>query len=204
MCLFIKFEGIYNENSDVRPINPYGNTKATVENILKDLYESSPNSWKVINLRYFNPIGAHPSGKICEDKGKPNNIFPLILKVASSELDCLKIFGNNWDTNDGTGSRDYVHVMDIAEGHLMALNYLLKKSHLFLNLNLGTGVGTTVLELIKAFEYANDLKLKYIFSERREGDISKSIADNTLAIELLGWRPKRNLIDMCKDGWKVK
>tara|TARA_B100000242_G_C43022366_1_gene475844 strand:- start:61 stop:1119 length:1059 start_codon:yes stop_codon:yes gene_type:complete len=192
----------FNEDSEIKPFNPYGKTKSTVEQILNDLFESKDKSWKMASLRYFNPIGAHPSGLLGEDpKDIPNNIFPLINKVASREIKTLKIFGNDWDTKDGTGVRDYIHVMDISEGHLNALEFLLKNEPKKLFLNFGTGKGTSVLELIKTFEKVNNIKIPYIYEDRREGDIACAFADNSLAKNILNWEPKRNLEDMCKDGW---
>ena len=193
------------ETSELGAVNPYGNTKLTIERILEDLYKSAPKSWRICNLRYFNPIGAHPSGLIGEDpKGTPNNIFPLILNAAYDEINTLKIFGNDWDTPDGTCIRDYIHVMDLADGHMTSLNYLLDNSAQFLNINLGTGIGTTVLELIKTFEDVNNVNIPLAISNRRPGDLPKIIADNNKALKLLNWLPKRNISDMCRDGWKWK
>jgi len=197
--------GFFDEDTIIKPINPYGNTKAAIEQILRDLFDSSPNLWRIACLRYFNPIGAHPSGNVCEDpKGIPNNIFPVLLKVASREIDCLEVFGNDWETPDGTGIRDYVHVLDIADGHIMVLKYLMKNPPKVLNLNLGTGVGKSVMELINTFEEVNQIKINYVFSNRREGDIPRSVANIDLAKKLIGWDPKNKLADMCKDGWRSK
>ena len=193
---------LINEETTLKPINPYGATKATIEQILNDLYKSGPNDWKIANLRYFNPIGAHPSGLLGEDPlGKPNNIFPLILKVASGELNQLRIFGNDWDTFDGTGVRDYIHVLDLAEGHIRAFEFLERNKPNIINLNLGTGIGTSVLELINTFQKVNDVKINYIFDHRRKGDKQYVVADSTKAKEILGWESKKNLEEMCKDGW---
>ncbi len=191
------------EEDEIKPINPYGNTKAAVEQILNDTYNSSKN-WRIANLRYFNPIGAHPSGLIGENPLKkiPNNIFPYITQVASNNISQLNVFGNDWPTPDGTGVRDYIHVMDLAEGHLMALEYLEKEDPKVLNLNLGTGRGTSVLELVETFERVNNLKIPYSYTNRREGDAARLVADNSLASSLLGWTPKKTLEDMCLDGWK--
>ena len=196
---------LLDELSKINPINTYGRTKAVIEQILTDLHNSSPEQWKIINLRYFNPIGAHPSGIIGEEpKGIPNNIFPLITKVASRDIKEIKIFGNDWDTPDGTGIRDYIHVMDLADGHVRALKNLENSSSKILNINLGTGIGTSVLELIKTFEKVNKLKIPYTYESRRAGDYAKVVADNKLAKVLLNWEPKRNLEQMCRDGWKWK
>ena len=186
-------------------MNPYGNTKLTIEKILEDIFNSFPDKWRICNLRYFNPIGAHPSGLIGENPiGKPNNIFPLLLNVASSKSGKFEIFGKDWDTPDGTCIRDYIHVMDLAHGHMIALNYILSKPPQLLKINLGTGKGTSIIQLIKIFEKENNLKIPYIFSERRRGDIPIIVANNKKAIEILNWIPKFNLNDMCKDGWKWK
>ncbi|RPG17963.1 MAG: UDP-glucose 4-epimerase GalE [Pelagibacteraceae bacterium TMED124] len=190
------------ENNQISPINPYGNTKATIEQLLNDLYNSNPSIWKIANLRYFNPIGAHPSGLLGEmPTDIPNNIFPIINKVASKKLKKLSIFGNDWDTPDGTCLRDYIHVMDLVDGHILALEKLLFEDSKILNLNLGTGKGTSVLELVKTFEKVNNVEIPYLFTKKREGDSSKSIADNSLAYNVLSWKPKRSLEEMCKDGW---
>ncbi|KGG16357.1 MULTISPECIES: UDP-glucose 4-epimerase GalE [unclassified Prochlorococcus] len=197
------YENNINEESEVKPINPYGTTKAVVENLLSNISLSSPGKWRIANLRYFNPIGAHTSGLIGEDPlGTPNNIFPLISKVATGNIEKLNIYGNDWPTPDGTGVRDYIHVMDVADGHEKAFEYLLSKEPQVLNLNLGTGKGTSVLELIHTFEKVNNIKIPYVFTGRREGDAFRVIADNSLATCLLNWTPKRSLEDMCYDGYK--
>ena len=184
------------------PSSPYGSTKYVIERLLKDLYLSDKKEWKIANLRYFNPIGAHSSGMIGEDpKGVPNNLFPLITKVALGQKTSLQIFGDNWPTRDGTCIRDYIHVMDLAEGHFAVLNYLLNHSYQLLNLNLGTGKGTSVLELLKTFEETNKVKIPYEIIGRRDGDVAKLVANNQLALKILNWIPKRNTRDMCKDGW---
>ena len=192
----------FKESDYLSPINPYGHTKLAIENILRNLYDSSPDEWRVINLRYFNPIGAHESGLIGENpNGKPNNIFPLILQVASGKIPKLKIFGSDWDTIDGTGVRDYIHVMDLAEGHLLALEYLFQRGGMY-DINIGTGKGTSVLELIKTFQRVTNISFSYEFTSRRDGDIARIVADNSLVKSILGWRPKKNLADMCTDGWR--
>ncbi len=191
------------EDCIINPTNPYGHTKATIENILKNLYNSNPNNWKIISLRYFNPIGAHPSGIIGESpQGVPNNIFPYITQVAIGERKLLRIFGKDWPTKDGTGIRDYIHVMDLAEAHLFALNHLLKGKAQFKSINIGTGSGVSVLELVKTFQKINNLTINYEFTERRVGDIPFLVADNSFAKNILNWVPKRNLNEMCLDGWK--
>ena len=190
------------EEDKIAPINPYGKNKATIEQILLDIYLADSKRWKVINLRYFNPIGAHQSGLIGESPmGSPNNIFPIILNVAQKKLKELKIYGNDWPTSDGTGVRDYIHVMDLAEAHLAALEFLFEDKKGFVNLNIGTGNGTTVLELVKTFEEVNKIKIPYTFTGRRKGDLSRVVANNEKAISLIDWKPKRDLKEMCRDGW---
>ncbi len=184
------------------PINPYGYTKLTVERILNDIFNSNPLKWRIASLRYFNPVGAHESGLIGEDPlGKPNNIYPQITRVAIGKLKEIKIYGSDWPTPDGTGIRDYIHVVDLAEGHLSALNYLIKEKPQFLIVNLGTGKGTSVLELINTFEKVNAVKIPYSFVRRRNGDFSFVVANNSIAKQKLKWEPKRNIQDICKTGW---
>jgi len=190
------------ENSKLKPINPYGTTKFVTEKFLEDIYNNPKEQWKIINLRYFNPIGADPSGIIGEcARLEKNNIFPIILDVASGKLDMITIFGNDWDTKDGTCIRDYIHINDLADSHIRALEYLDDNPPCFLNLNIGTGKGISVLELIRTFEKTNNLKVPFIYGKRRMGDFGSVVADNKLAKEILSWSPKRDLRDMCKDGW---
>ncbi len=190
------------EDSEVKPINPYGNTKAAIELILNDIFDSNPEEWRIANLRYFNPIGAHSSGMIGEDPiGLPSNIFPFITKVAVGQIEKLMIFGNDWPTNDGTGVRDYIHVMDLAEGHIAALEFLINSKSQIINLNLGNGIGTSVLKLVKTFEKVNNIEIKFEFANRRIGDCCSVIADNSMALSCLDWKPKRSLEEMCIDGW---
>ena len=153
-------------------------------------------------MRYFNPIGAHNSGLLGEDiSGKPTNIFPQIINVATKKLDYLRIFGNNWDTIDGTCVRDYIHIMDLSEGHVRTLDYLLNSNSQIINMNIGTGLGTSVLELVKLFEDSTNIRIPYLFEERRAGDKAYSVADNSLAKKILNWQPQKNLHDMCIDCW---
>ena len=192
---------LLNENSNIKPINPYGATKVAVEDELARLYKKD-KKWRISILRYFNPIGAHSSGLLGEDPfGIPNNLFPLILKVGLGEIDSLRIFGNDWPTNDGTPIRDYIHVMDLAEAHMLALEKIMEFKSKFLVLNIGTGIGSSVLDLINTFEKVNNCKLDYVFDKRRKGDFPFVVSDNTFALKILGWEPKRNLEDMCRDGW---
>jgi len=193
----------FEESSPIKPLNPYGHTKASIECLLKDLYGSAKDSWRVANLRYFNPVGAHPSGLIGENPlNIPNNLFPYICKVALGIYKELKIFGNNWPTKDGTCIRDYIHVMDLADAHVSALNYLSRSKAQLIEFNIGTGLGTSVLEIVEKFMMINNCKIPYVFCERRLGDVPEIIANNKKAISLLKWKPKRDLEDMCKDGWK--
>ncbi len=193
---------LLNEDDICNPINPYGNNKLTIENILGDLFKKEPLEWRIACLRYFNPVGANELGYIGEDpKGKTNNIFPQITKVAMGRMNRIKIFGSDWPTPDGTGIRDYIHVMDLAEGHISTLNYLLQKKPQILTLNLGTGIGTSVKELIKIFEKVNNVDIPFCIEERRPGDNAFLVADNSLAKLILNWTPKRNIEDICKDGW---
>ena len=191
------------EDTKISPINPYGSTKVAIENICNDIFNKNKREWKIANLRYFNPIGAHPSGLIGENPtGLTNNIFPIILDVAFKKKKVLKVFGNNWPTHDGTGIRDYIHVVDLAEGHLKTLEYLQNNNPQILNLNLGTGIGTSVLELIKSFEKVNKIKVSYEITSPRKGDAACVVANNSLAKKILKWAPKRSIEDACLDGWK--
>ena len=185
------------------PINPYGITKFAIEKLLNDLYLSNSSVWKIANLRYFNPIGAHPSGLIGESPlSFSSNIFPQINKVALGKKDKINIFGNDWPTSDGTCIRDYIHVMDLAQGHLLAMEYLLRSNSGIITLNLGTGKGTSVKELIEIFQDVNKLIIPYVFSPRRKGDHGIVVADNSLASSLFNWTPQRKISEMCKDGWE--
>ena len=189
------------ENSALRPENPYGQTKLMSEQVLRDLENSDPG-WRVAYLRYFNPIGAHESGLIGEDPlGIPNNLSPLVARVASGRMSELNIYGDDWETPDGTGVRDYIHVVDLAQGHVKAVDHLLSgKSSL--TLNLGTGVGYSVLDVIKAYEEAVGKSIPYRISSRRSGDVAIYYADPSLAQELLGWKAQRDLKQMCADSWR--
>ena len=194
------------ETNQLKPTDPYGKTKLKVEEILRNLHEDNTYNWNIICLRYFNPIGAHPLGMIGESPlNIPNNLFPYICDVASGKRKLLKIFGNDWPTFDGTCIRDFIHIVDLAEGHLSALNYLMKKDKeqkdTFLIINLGTGKGISVLDLVKTFERVNKLKINYEFSERRAGDKSIVYSNCDLAKKILSWEAKKNISEMCKDGW---
>lgn len=184
------------------PINPYGDTKNSIEKMLHNLHLSD-KKWSIVNLRYFNPIGAHESGLIGENSlAKINNLFPEICEVAAGIKNELKIYGSDWPSKDGTPIRDFVHVMDIAAGHINAMKYLLSSNGTYISLNLGTGKKTTVLELVKIFEKVNGLSINYSFSSKRKGDPYMLIADVNLAKKLINWNPKKTLEEMCIDGWR--
>jgi UDP-glucose 4-epimerase len=189
------------ETAPVQPINPYGHTKAAVEQLLADV-NASESGWRMARLRYFNPVGAHPSGRIGEDPdGIPNNLFPFISQVAVGRRQQLQVFGGDWPTPDGTGVRDYIHVMDLAEGHRAALERLLSHPPELLTLNLGSGQGISVLELVAAFAEASGRPVPYTICDRRPGDAASTVADPTQAADLLGWRTQLGLADICRDGW---
>ncbi len=182
--------------------NPYGTTKFMIERILSDVYASDP-TWHIALLRYFNPVGAHESGRIGEDpKGIPNNLMPYVAKVAFGELPCIRVFGNDYSTKDGTGVRDYIHVMDLSEGHLAALKNIEKFGAT--PINLGTGIGYSVLDMIHAFSKACGKDLPYEIVERRPGDIASCYASPDKAKEFIGWQATRTLEDMCKDTWNFQ
>lgn len=184
-----------------RATNAYGRTKLHIEEILRDVALSS-RDWKIICLRYFNPVGAHNSGLIGEDpRGTPNNLVPYIAKVASGELPHLNIFGNDYDTRDGTGERDYIHVEDLSLGHLAALSHV-ESIEGFLALNLGTGRGYTVLEIIKTFEMVSGKKIRYELGNRRSGDIASCYAKVDLAYKMLGWKALKSIEEMCASAWR--
>ena len=184
--------------------NPYGTTKLFIEQILQDLYKSD-NTWDICILRYFNPVGAHESGLIGEDpKGIPNNLMPYITKVAAGILPELSIFGNDYDTKDGTGVRDYIHVVDLAKGHLLALDKLNKEDKGIFIYNLGTGKGYSVLEMVEAFKKVNNVDVPYKIAPRRAGDIAKCFSDPSKAKNELGFEATKTLEDMCRDGWNYQ
>ncbi|MEG1845464.1 MAG: UDP-glucose 4-epimerase GalE [Oscillospiraceae bacterium] len=182
--------------------NPYGTTKYMIEIILEDLYKSD-NEWDITLLRYFNPIGAHKSGKIGENpNGIPNNLMPYVTQVAIGKLPCLSIFGNDYDTPDGTGVRDYIHVVDLADGHVKAVKHILSGNRGVSIFNLGTGKGYSVLDIVNAFEKASGVKINYKISPRRSGDIATCYSDPTKAKEVLGWEAQRGIEEMCEDSWR--
>ena len=180
--------------------NPYGQTKLMIEQILSDL-QRSDSSWSISLLRYFNPVGAHQSGLIGEaPNGIPNNLMPYVSQVASGRLEKLHVYGNDYPTRDGTGARDYIHVVDLAQGHIAALKYISDKTGLFIH-NLGTGCANTVLEMIAAFEKASGVKIPYVIDPRRPGDVAECYADPAKAEKELGWKAQKTLEDMCADTW---
>jgi len=189
------------EDAPTGATNPYGQTKLMIEQMLRDLNAAGPG-WGIALLRYFNPVGAHISGRIGEDpNGIPNNLMPFVAQVAVGKLPRLRVFGNDYPTRDGTGVRDYIHVVDLARGHLAALDYLTRKPSL-VTVNLGTGRGYSVLEMIRAFEKASGRKVPYEVVPRRPGDIAECYADPALAQKLLGWQAGRGVDEMCADQWR--
>ena len=188
------------EDMPTSATNPYGQTKLMLEQILSDLYIAD-GEWSISLLRYFNPVGAHASGTIGEDpKDIPNNLMPYITQVASGKLESLNVFGNDYDTPDGTGVRDYIHVVDLAEGHLCALDLVRGGKGVFIH-NLGTGIGYSVLDLVNAFKEANGIEIAYNIVDRRPGDVGECYADPAKAESELGWTAKKNITDMCRDSW---
>ena len=182
--------------------NPYGRTKLMIEDILRDIHHAEPDMGIAL-LRYFNPIGAHKSGRIGEDpNGIPNNLLPYISQVAIGKLPKLRVFGNDYPTKDGTGVRDYIHVVDLAIGHVAAIRRLAEHPGELVTVNLGTGNGYSVLEMVKAFEEASGRPVPYEIVARRPGDVASCYADPTRAFELLGWKAERGLKEMCEDAWR--
>lgn len=188
------------EDFPLATTNPYGTTKLVIEGILKDLYNSD-NEWSIAILRYFNPIGAHKSGLIGENPNDiPNNLMPYIVKVATKELEMLNIFGNDYNTHDGTGARDYIHVVDLAKGHIKAIEKIISENGVDCY-NLGTGNGYSVLDIVEAFKKVNNVDIKYKIVDRRPGDIDACFADPSYAKEKLNWEAILNIEDMCKDAY---
>tara|TARA_Y100001968_G_scaffold109363_1_gene98919 strand:- start:1659 stop:2705 length:1047 start_codon:yes stop_codon:yes gene_type:complete len=190
------------EDHNISPINPYGKTKAAIENMFYDLYNSNINLWKICSLRYFNPVGAHPCGLIGEDPvGVPNNLFPFITQVAIGRQKTLKVFGDDWDTKDGSCIRDYIHIIDLAEGHLASIDYLNSNKSCLEYINLGSGNGYSVFQIIRQFELSTGRQISFSVDSRRDGDIAKCYADISKANKLLSWTPKKSLEQICLDGW---
>jgi UDP-glucose 4-epimerase len=189
------------ESFPLSATNPYGRTKLMIEDILRDLYISD-STWRIALLRYFNPIGAHESGRIGENpNGIPNNLMPYITQVAIGKREKLSVFGNDYETHDGTGVRDFIHVIDLVKGHLKALEFLDKNKGIE-TFNLGTGTGYSVMDLINAFSTVNSKEIPYQFVDRRPGDIAICYANPSKAEKVLGWRAEKDLNEMCKDSWK--
>tara|TARA_Y100000589_G_C27157545_1_gene631417 strand:- start:316 stop:1365 length:1050 start_codon:yes stop_codon:yes gene_type:complete len=199
----IRYENYLKESFLSSPIHPYGETKNAVEKMLNNIFTSGAHNWQIICLRYFNPIGGHTSGIIGESsKNKAENLFPIMCEVASKKRNQLIIYGNDWPTLDGTCIRDFVHVMDIAEAHVKAIDYLFRSKKVYHTINLGTGNPRSILELIKTFEKVNDIKINFAFSKRRNGDVPILCADPSLASKIINWKANRNIEQMCKDGWE--
>ena len=189
------------EDLSTSAINPYGYTKLMMEQILTDVALAN-SDWSVTNLRYFNPIGAHESGMIGEaPNGIPNNLMPYITQVAVGKLQELSVFGNDYDTHDGTGVRDYIHVVDLAKGHVLALKHNLENKEVAV-FNLGTGIGYSVLDMVKVFENVNGVKIPYTIKDRRPGDVATCYADASKANDILGWKAEKTLQDMMRDSWR--
>jgi len=190
------------ESHPLRTANPYGQTKLVIEEMMRDLHRADPR-WHIALLRYFNPVGAHESGLIGEDPNDvPNNLMPFVLKVAAGEYKELSVWGNDYETVDGTGVRDYIHVVDLAAAHVRALESL--ATFACEPVNLGTGLGSSVLEVVRAFERVNGVKVPYVIKPRRSGDVPAAFADPTLAATRLGWKARRGLDEMCVDAWRWK
>ena len=190
------------EEQKISPITPYGQTKVAVENLFYDLYKSNVNLWKICSLRYFNPVGAHPSGLIGEDpRGIPNNLFPFITQVAIGRQKTLSVYGDDWETKDGSGIRDYIHIIDLAEGHLASIDYLNTSESCLEFINLGSGKGYSVFQIIRQFELSTGCRIPFSIESRRDGDVAVSYADISKAKRLLSWTPKRSLEQICLDGW---
>ena len=192
------------EDFPLQTTNPYGFSKLAIEQVLRDIYVAD-NNWSIALLRYFNPVGAHNSGLIGENpNGIPNNLMPYIAQVAVGKRAELSVFGNDYATHDGTGVRDYIHVVDLSIGHLKALDYFSNNEHQLITINLGTGIGYSVLDVIKAYEIASGKKINYKFAPRRSGDIAKCYADPSLAQKLLGFKTIYGIDEMCRDSWNFQ
>ena len=191
------------ESCPTGPTNPYGMTKLMIEHVLRDL-SAADASWKIVNLRYFNPVGAHESGRIGENpSGIPNNLMPFVSQVAAGKRAELRVFGNDWPTPDGTGVRDYIHVLDLADGHVKALAYLDRgQADRLVTVNLGTGRGYSVFDMVRAFEKVGGVRIPYSVVARRPGDIATCYANPAAAEKILGWKAQRGIEDMCRDAWR--
>ena len=194
-------ENYFSENSYIKPSSPYGKTKHSVEKILFDMHKLT--SLDVINLRYFNPAGAHPSGLIGENpSGIPSNLFPFLTQVAIGKRKFLKVFGDDWPTKDGSCIRDYVHILDLANAHYLAISHLFKKRDTYLSLNIGSGRGTSIFQLIKEFEDTNNCKIPFKIFPRRKGDFPILVANNMNSKRILEWSPLMSIAQICRDGWR--
>ena len=194
-------KGIKEENL-INPINPYGASKAATEKMLDNLYHSNPEKWRILKLRYFNPAGAHHSGILGEEPKKEySNLFPKLAKIAFGDQSKLEIYGRNWPTKDGTCIRDYIHIEDLAEAHYESLVHLLNNKTQNIAFNLGSGEGLTLLEIIKKYSLVNNCHIPYIFKKKRNGDVPILFADINLVKRKLGWKPKRNIENICRDSW---
>ncbi len=192
----------FKEDDALDPTNPYALTKFTIEKILQNLSISEPNKWRIANLRYFNPVGAHSSGLLGENpKRMSSNLFPAILSSLNDNRKELSIFGNNWQTPDGTCIRDFIHIMDLANAHIAASDLLISENPQIITLNIGTGIGTSVLNIINTFEEVNNCSINYKFDQVRPGDVPYIVADNKYAIKKLNWKPQKDIVDICRDSW---
>lgn len=210
--IFSSSASIYSQNINVpateksllKPINPYGNTKLSIELMIEDLHKSEPGIWRISNLRYFNPAGSNIEGLLGEDpKNTPTNLFPIILNVIKKKIDKLYIYGNNWPTKDGTCIRDFIHILDLSEAHLATLNFLLENKPQILILNIGTGLGTSVLEVVNTFNEINNVFVPFEFDKKRKGDVPFLVACNDLAMDTIKWKPRRTIKDICIDCLKT-
>ena len=193
----------FKEIDEIAPLNPYAFTKFTIENILSDLFKSEPNKWRITNLRYFNPVGAHDSGILGESPLiLSSNLFPSLIECLRNKKKYFKIYGNDWPTLDGTCIRDFIHIMDLADAHIAAYEYLKKGKSKLDVFNIGTGYGTSILEIIRTFEIINNQNIKYKYAKRRIGDVPYLVADASYANDILKWKPQKSLEDICKDTWK--
>ena len=192
---------ILKETDEFLPSTPYGKTKLAIEEVLNDLYLSKKDTWRIAKLRYFNPVGAHNSGLLSENPNEElGNLFPAIIRFINNPESKLSIFGKDWPTKDGTCVRDFIHIMDLADAHLASLDLLKSNDPQNLAINIGTGLGTSILEIIKKFQEIKQEEFPYYFSQKRAGDVPFVVADNSKALRILNWKPKRTLTEMCRDS----
>ena len=193
----------FKESNELDPLNPYAFTKYSIEKILYDLFKSAPSKWRIANLRYFNPVGAHESGILGENpKRIPSNLFPSLIDSLKKNNRYFKIYGNDWPTSDGTCIRDFIHIMDLADAHIAAYEYITEGKAKINIFNIGTGHGTSILEIIKTFESVNKFSIQYKYENRRTGDVPYLVADTNYANEILNWKSKKKLEEICKDTWR--